>query len=135
MTASITPFLIVFLVALPMLGALYAAPLIFARHRWGRLGLWSAALVCTVATGWAVVDQDPSSLHQTPGDLAFTAGLFLAWGVVPAYLVDRVSRASPILPIWKRVAYSVGGMYLGAVITFVAAALVLLASLAFKRPG
>lgn len=132
---NVTPFLVIFLVGLPMLGALYAAPLIFARHLWGSWGLWLAALVCTAGMGWGVVNQDPSSLHQPPGELVFVTGLFLAWGFVPAYLVGRASGASPMPPIWKRVAYSVGGMYLGAIITFVVAALVLLASLAIKRLG
>ena len=132
---NVTPFLIIFLVGLPMLGALYAAPLIFARHLWGSWGLWLAAFVCTVGMGWGVVNQDPSSLHQPPGDLVFVAGLILAWGIVPAYLVDRASGASLMPPIWKRVAYSVAGMFLGAIITFVVATVVLLASLAIKRFG
>jgi len=132
---DITSFLIIFLVGLPMLGATYAAPLILARHLWGSWGLWAAGLLCTIGMGWAVVNQDPTSLHQSPGNLVFVAGLFLAWGIVPAYLVDRVSRASPVPPIWKRMAYSIGGMYLGGIITFVVATLVLLASLAIKRFG
>ncbi len=116
-----------------MLGALYAAPLIFGRHMWGRAGLWAAALICCVGMGWAIVNRDPSIFHQAPKDFAFVACLFAALGTVPAYLVDRVSLGSPMPPVWKRVAWSIGGLYLGAIATFVVAALVLLGALAINR--
>ena len=133
MMANVRAFLLISLVVLPMLGAMYAAPLILARHIGGRLGLWAAALVCTSWLGWAVVNQDPSSLRQPVGDIALVAGLLLGWGSAPAYLVDRASAVSPVPPIWKRVAYSVGGMYVGTVITILLGILVVVVVALVRR--
>ena len=133
MTPTVRVLVFALLFGFPMLGVLYAAPLILGHRIAGRLGLWVAALVCTTGVGWAVVSQGDFRLHEPLGGAAVSAALFLAWGVAPAYLVDRASAMSPQPPIWKRVAYSIGGMYVGTIITMILAMLVVVAAALARR--
>ena len=121
MSPTVRVLVFALLFGFPMLGVLYAAPLILGYRMAGRLGLWVAALVCTTGVGWAVLYQGGFSLHQPFGGAAVFAALFLGSGVAPAYLVDRASAVSPLPPVWKRVAYSVGGMYIGTIIPMILA--------------
>jgi len=128
MAHSITPYLIVAFVAVPLLGILYVAPLILARRWWGTVGLWIAAVVWWTWMGWAMVDQDPSILRQAPDDFALTVGMVLAFATIPAYIVDRVSRRSPLPSVWKRLACGIAGMYVGFVVLVLIMVLAVLVS-------
>jgi hypothetical protein len=133
MPSGVTPYLTITFIGVPMLGALYAAPLILARRWWGRLGLWFAAAASFALMAWAIADQDPSVLHQTPDDLALTTSILLGFAIGPAYLVDRASLRVPLPPVWKRIMYSIGGFYLGTAVVFVGAAALMILVVLVKR--
>ena len=131
----ITAYLIVLLVAIPLLGAVSAAPVIAARHWWGEKGLWGAAVIWWGWLGGTIIFQEWPRLRQSPDEFAVVLGLLLAWAVIPAYLIDRGSRGSRMPPVWKRIAYGIGGLYAGTALVFLVALVLVVLAAVLRKLG
>ena len=82
----ITAYLIVLLVAIPLLGAVSAAPVIAARHWWGEKGLWGAVVILWGWLGGTIIFQEWPRLRQSPDEFALVAGLLSPGRLFPPTL-------------------------------------------------